>query len=48
MREGVTDPDLLVFVFVFVILYVFLVIQNYVWESVEGSLIHLIKIGLDR
>ena len=48
MREGVTDLDLLVFVFVFVILYVFLVMQNYVWECVEGSLIHLIKIGLDR
>ena len=48
VRQGVTDLDLLVFVFVFVILYVFLVIQNYVWESVEGSLIHLIKIGLDR
>ena len=48
MREGVTDPDLLVFVFVFVLLHVFLVIQNYVWECVVGSLIHLIKIGLDR
>ena len=48
MREGVTDLDLLVFVFVFVILYVFLVTQHYVWECVVGSLIHLIKIGLDR
>ena len=48
VREGVTDLDLLVFVFVFVLLHVFLVIQNYVWECVVGSLIHLIKIGLDR
>ena len=48
MREGVTDLDLLVFVFVFVILHVFLVVQDYVWECVVGSLIHLIKIGLDR
>ena len=47
-KERVTDPDLLVFVFVFVLLHVFLVIQNYVWECVVGSLIHLIKIGLDR
>ena len=30
MREGVTDLDLLVFVFVFVLLHVFLVMQNYV------------------
>ena len=48
VKERVTDPDLHVFVFVFVLLHVFLVIQNYVWECVVGSLIHLIKIGLDR
>ena len=50
VKERVTDPDLhvFVFVFVFVLLHVFLVIQNYVWECVVGSLIHLIKIGLDR
>ena len=30
MGEGVTDLDLLVFVFVFVLLHVFFVIQSYV------------------
>ena len=32
MKERVTDPDLSVFAIVFVLLHVFLVIQNYVWE----------------